>query len=321
MVLPAREVADTIGAIVERLRALDRWSTRCWSWTPARATAPPRSRPRAGAEVYQEDELLPEFGPVLGKGDAMWRALSVVARRPRGLPRRRHARLRAALRRSACSARCLRRRTSSSSRASTAGRSGRGRDGSPAGGGRVTELTARPLLPAFYPELAGVRQPLAGEVAARRELLERIPFATGYAVETAMLIDVRDAARRHRRHGAGRPRRSAATTTSRCATSGPMALRGAARDPRAAAREGRLLDDHGAPAPDRRRPARAGRDRGAPAVRHAPRPRVVALRCVYTDLDGTLLGKGASLFRTARATSRCSRRARWRPATAPAWRS
>ena len=62
----------------------------------------------------------------------------------------------------------------------------------PTGGGRVTELTARPLLAAFYPELAAVRQPLAGEIAARRELLERIPFATGYAVE------IGDAARRPR---------------------------------------------------------------------------------------------------------------------------
>jgi glucosyl-3-phosphoglycerate synthase len=59
----------------------------------------------------------------------------------------------------------------------------------PEGGGRVTELTARPLLNLFYPELAGFRQPLAGEFAATRELLERLPFATGYAVEIAMLID------------------------------------------------------------------------------------------------------------------------------------
>jgi glucosyl-3-phosphoglycerate synthase len=67
-------------------------------------------------------------------------------------------------------------------------------DGSDAAGegGRVTELTARPLLSAFYPELAAFAQPLAGEVAARRTLLEEIPFATGYAVETAMLLEVRD---------------------------------------------------------------------------------------------------------------------------------
>jgi glucosyl-3-phosphoglycerate synthase len=60
----------------------------------------------------------------------------------------------------------------------------------PEGGGRVTELTARPLLNRFYPELGAVRQPLAGEIAARRELLERIPFACDYAVDVAMLIDV-----------------------------------------------------------------------------------------------------------------------------------
>jgi glucosyl-3-phosphoglycerate synthase len=57
----------------------------------------------------------------------------------------------------------------------------------------VTELTARPLLKAFFPELAAFVQPLAGEVAARRELFDRIPFATGYAVETAMLLYARDA--------------------------------------------------------------------------------------------------------------------------------
>jgi glucosyl-3-phosphoglycerate synthase len=59
----------------------------------------------------------------------------------------------------------------------------------PEGGGRVTELMARPLLNLFYPELAGFRQPLAGEFAATRELLLRLPFATGYAVEIALLID------------------------------------------------------------------------------------------------------------------------------------
>jgi len=58
------------------------------------------------------------------------------------------------------------------------------------GGGRVNRLMARPALQVFYPELAEVRQPLAGEVAARRQLLECLPFASGYGVEIAMLIDV-----------------------------------------------------------------------------------------------------------------------------------
>jgi glucosyl-3-phosphoglycerate synthase len=58
-----------------------------------------------------------------------------------------------------------------------------------AGGGRVTELVARPLLNLYWPELAGVIQPLAGEYAARRSLLEHLPFPVGYGVEFAMLVD------------------------------------------------------------------------------------------------------------------------------------
>jgi glucosyl-3-phosphoglycerate synthase len=59
-----------------------------------------------------------------------------------------------------------------------------------AGGGRVTELTARPLFNLFYPLLSGLVQPLSGEYAGRRELLERLPFFTGYGVETGHLIDI-----------------------------------------------------------------------------------------------------------------------------------
>ncbi len=62
----------------------------------------------------------------------------------------------------------------------------------PAGGGRVTELVARPLLNLYWPQLAGVIQPLAGEYAARRSLLERLPFPVGYGVEFAMLVDTAD---------------------------------------------------------------------------------------------------------------------------------
>ena len=78
-------------------------------------------------------------------------------------------------------------------------------------GGRVTEMTARPLLNAWWPELAGFVQPLAGEVAASRELLARLPFATGYGLELGMLVDVlgvagldamaqADIGERHHRH-------------------------------------------------------------------------------------------------------------------------
>lgn len=58
------------------------------------------------------------------------------------------------------------------------------------GGGRVTELTARPLLNLFYPELSGVVQPLSGEYAGRRAALEQAPFFSGYGVETGLLIDI-----------------------------------------------------------------------------------------------------------------------------------
>jgi nucleotide-binding universal stress UspA family protein len=57
------------------------------------------------------------------------------------------------------------------------------------GGGRVTELVARPLINLFFPELSGMIQPLSGEYAGRRVLLESIPFFTGYAVEIGHLID------------------------------------------------------------------------------------------------------------------------------------
>jgi glucosyl-3-phosphoglycerate synthase len=60
----------------------------------------------------------------------------------------------------------------------------------PSGGGRVTELVAKPLFNLYYPELSALIQPLSGEYAGRREVLENIPFATGYGVETGLLIDV-----------------------------------------------------------------------------------------------------------------------------------
>jgi glucosyl-3-phosphoglycerate synthase len=192
-VLPAREVADTVGQIVERLWSLGPLIDQIVVVDANSRDGTAAVAARAGAEVHQESELLPEFGQVLGKGDAMWRALDVVRgelvvyldsdtrnfsphfatgmlgpllcepelRFVKAFFRRPYLRP----------------------------------DGTelPADGGRVTELAARPLLSAFYPELAGFVQPLAGEVAARRRLFEQIPFATGYAVETAMLLHVRDA--------------------------------------------------------------------------------------------------------------------------------
>lgn len=64
------------------------------------------------------------------------------------------------------------------------------------GGGRVTELVARPVLAMLFPELTAVAQPLAGEYGGRRRLLERLPFVQGYGVDIALLIDAH-------RHGVG----------------------------------------------------------------------------------------------------------------------
>ena len=62
--------------------------------------------------------------------------------------------------------------------------------GDPTGGGRVTELVARPVLELLFPELSDIRQPLAGETAAPRWVFEKVGFADGYGVELGLLIDV-----------------------------------------------------------------------------------------------------------------------------------
>jgi glucosyl-3-phosphoglycerate synthase len=188
--LPARECARTVGPIVETLAGLraagvlDRIlvvDADSPDGTAAVAAA-------AGAEVRQEAELLSGFGPVLGKGDAMWRSLSVLETEivcfldadTEGFSAHFVVGLLGAL----VSDPAVSFVKAFYERPFVA-------DGVrvPAGGGRVNHLAARPALAVFYPELAGVLQPLAGEVAARRELLERLPFLTGYGVEIGMLID------------------------------------------------------------------------------------------------------------------------------------
>jgi glucosyl-3-phosphoglycerate synthase len=141
-----------------------------------------------GARVVSESKLLPEFGPVMGKGDAMWRALSVaggdIVAYVDGDTVDFRGRLCAGLlgplliRDDVAFVKGFFRRPFAHAEGVA-----------PEGGGRVTELTARPLLTRFWPELSAFRQPLAGETAARRWLLDQLPVSTGYAVETAMLID------------------------------------------------------------------------------------------------------------------------------------
>ena len=190
--VPAREEAATIAAIVAPLVTLRDAGVLDQVLVIDSASRDDTAAIAAalGADVVDASGLLPEFGPVRGKGDAMWRALSVAtgdlvcfvdadsedfgAHFALGLvgplvceP---HVQFVKGFYRRPFKA--------------------NGGAAEPTGGGRVTELTARPLLRAFYPELADVRQPLAGEFAARRELLERMPFCTGYAVEMGLLLDV-----------------------------------------------------------------------------------------------------------------------------------
>jgi glucosyl-3-phosphoglycerate synthase len=142
----------------------------------------------AGATVHRESDLMSETGPVLGKGDAMWRSLSVLdgdlicfldadgeefsAHYVTGLvgPLLELEEVEFV--------KAFYRRPFRVGDVTLSD-----------GGGRVNHLAARPALAIFYPELAGFDQPLAGEVAARRALLERLPFTTGYGVEIAMLLD------------------------------------------------------------------------------------------------------------------------------------
>ncbi len=195
VVLPALDEEATVGGVVAAVRPLvgtlvdelvvvDSGSTDA---TAARARA-------AGARVVARDAVLPEVPVLPGKGEVLWRSLAATVgdvvvfldsdlidmgpefvvsllgplltvdgvelvkgfyHRPLRLP---------------------------SPGATEA-------DATLSGGGRVTELTARPVLAALRPELSGVVQPLGGEYAATRALLESVPFAAGYGVEIGLLLD------------------------------------------------------------------------------------------------------------------------------------
>ena len=187
--LPARNEARTIGPIIEQLVPLRETGVVDQIVVVDRSTDGTAEIARGlGAEVHDQDELMPELGPVLGKGDAMWRALPVLDGDTICFLDADSERFGAHF---ACGVLgpllCEPRISFVKGFYRRPFRFGEVTV--PDGGGRVTELTARPLLNLFYPDLAAVRQPLAGEIAARRELLEQLPFATGYGVDIGLLID------------------------------------------------------------------------------------------------------------------------------------
>src|SRR3712207_1370954 len=193
VVLPARNEEATVGGLVAELR--EHWMRRLplvdellvidsdsTDGTAAVARA-------AGADVVATTDVLPTHGTRPGKGEALWKSLAAttgdlvvfldsdligdVTHYVPGLlgplltdPQIDYVK--------GCYTRPLE------------------VDGEvqPAGGGRVTELTARPLLNALWPELAGFVQPLGGEYAGRRSALEQVPFVSAYGVEVGLLVDL-----------------------------------------------------------------------------------------------------------------------------------
>ena len=202
VVLPALNEEATVGALVGELRSLvgglvDElvvMDSGCTDRTADVASA-------AGARVVHRTDVLPELAPWPGKGEVLWRSLAatsgdllvfidsdlldfdsgfVPALLGPLLLRHRRMRQRPVLVKG-----FYRRPLWIESPESGTG------------GGRVTELLARPLLNTLRPELAGVVQPLGGEYAASRAFLESVPFAAGYGVEIGLLLDA------HTRYGLG----------------------------------------------------------------------------------------------------------------------
>lgn len=171
-------ITPLLGTLVDELVVLDSGST---DRTAERARA-------AGARVVSREEAVPGLAPVPGKGEALWRSIAattgdlivfidsdLIDPDPNYVPNllgplltdvgihhvkgfyRRPLRI--------------------------------NETEDPRGGGRVTELVARPMLAALRPELTGIVQPLGGEYAGTRELLASVPFAPGYGVEIGLLLD------------------------------------------------------------------------------------------------------------------------------------
>jgi glucosyl-3-phosphoglycerate synthase len=188
VVLPALDEEETIesvvdsispltGGLVDELIVLDSGST---DETEIRAIA-------AGARVVSREQALPEIPTRPGKGEALWRSLAatsgdivvfvdsdLINPHPMFVPW---------LVGPLLTGDGIHLVKSFYRRPLDAGATG---------GGRVTELVARPLLAALRPELGGVLQPLGGEYAATRELLTSLPFAPGYGVEIGLLVDTFD---------------------------------------------------------------------------------------------------------------------------------
>jgi glucosyl-3-phosphoglycerate synthase len=192
VVLPALNEAATVGRIVERIRrdlverrplvdelvVMDSGSTDATVDVAA----------GAGATVVRREDVLPDLPPRPGKGEVLWRSLAatsgdVVVFVDSDLRDFSSAFVTGLL------GPLLTDDSVHFVKATYDRALQTGETVAPAGGGRVTELVARPLLALHWPELTGFVQPLGGEYAARRSLLESLSFPCGYGVEFGLLVD------------------------------------------------------------------------------------------------------------------------------------
>jgi glucosyl-3-phosphoglycerate synthase len=189
VVLPALNEAETVGEIVAAIRRdlveavplvdeLVVIDSRSTDDTAARAV-------EAGAKVFAQDEILCDLEPLDGKGEALWKSLAVTTG---DLLVFVDADLREF--RTSFVTGLVGPLLADPSVMYVKGCYDRPLSELQGAGGRVTELVARPLLNLHWPLLAGFVQPLAGEYAGRRSVLEKVPFVSGYGVELALLIDL-----------------------------------------------------------------------------------------------------------------------------------
>ncbi|MDQ6909385.1 MAG: glucosyl-3-phosphoglycerate synthase [Actinomycetota bacterium] len=187
--LPARDEAETVGPIVAAIREglIDRWQLvdEVLVIDDGSSDRTAVVAADAGARVVLAADVLPDYGPGDGKGEALWKSVHAAKgdllvfcdADVRNFSDRFIVGLLGPL-------------LLDPTTGFVKGYYRRPVDGGDGGGGRVTELVARPLISLLFPQLTSIVQPLAGEFAARRAVLEQVPFAGGYGVDLGLLIDV-----------------------------------------------------------------------------------------------------------------------------------